>query len=465
MVFSIPAAPKLLNRIATAASAPTTMVTPKLKQFGDLEPGDLERHPVWIGCHTADYDKSWYEDTDEETFRPYSGKLPANPAEGMFLVRAIFKLRDGSRCPGFVTPAGEGWDKGNGGRPMFEHNHILGTQQPQMFVGDRLFGFWGGIVSIPSQAQQELYAALGKRPDAIFPVRFYTDAALTTGIGDGTIEGFYRRDHDGIHIAVAEPASGTEVIDKTSHGRTWFSVGVRGHSGYPQPEKNFQYLNLVYEGPCMRCGIFDRQIAPFRFKKSGRPSPSGFTQLNWVYDAFFVPPSLAQEILKAGITGVSFRPAVFHRGNVACPDRVQVVISTIIPCAETSRLPTVTCKPENEEMVALRAMFAKWDAVHKPSALSPEAEERVRKNKERIAAIPYCGRLKFHPPTALVLMRDNLKDTPDLFQTAEWFGSGGSAFRITLASDRFVNLVQERRWKGLVFHSAGCSGWSERATI
>jgi hypothetical protein len=59
-------------------------------------------------------------------------------------------------------------------------------------------------------------------------------------------------------------------------------------------------------------------------------------------------------------------------------------------------------------------------------------------------------------------MRDNLKDGPDLFQTAEWFGSGGSAFRITLASDRFVNLVQEHRWKGLVFHSAGHSGWSER---
>jgi len=442
------------------------MAMPKLKQFGDLKPSDLERHPVWIGCHTADHNEPWYKDTDEETFRPYTGKLPVDPAEGMFLVRASFKLRDGSCCEGFVTPAGEGWDRRNDGRPMFAHNHILGTQQPQMFGDDRFFGFWGGIVGITSQTQQELYAALGKPPAAIFPVRFYTDAALTTGIGEGTIEGFYRRTQDGIHISVSERgSSGSEVIDHTPDGRTWFSVGTHGSSGYPQPEKNFEYLKLVYEGTCMRCGIFDRQITSFRFKKSGRASPSGFTGLNWVHDAFFVPPSLAKEILDSGITGVSFRPAVFHRGNVECPDRLQMVISTIISCVETSLLPTVTCKPNNEEMVALRAMFAKWDAARKPPTLSPEAQERVRKHKERIAAIPYCGRMKFNAPTALALIRDNHKDAPDLFQTAEWFGSGGSAFRITLASDRFVDLVKARRWKGLVFHSAGQSGCSERVTI
>jgi hypothetical protein len=447
------------------------MATPELKQFGELEAEDFERHPVWVGCHTADYGKPWYEDTDEETFRRYTGKLPADPAEGMLLVRAVFELRDGSRYRGFVTPAAEGWDKGLVGRPIFEHNHILGTQQPQMFVGDHLFGFWGGMLGIPSQAQQELYAALGKRPDVIFPVRFYTDADLTTGVGDGAIEGFYRQDRDGIHVAIAEPALGVGVIDNTSHSRTWFSVGGRGRSGYPQPEKNFQYLKMAYAGTCMRCGIFDRQIAPFRFKKSGRASPSGFTQLNWVPDAFFVPPSLAEEILNAGIAGVSFRPAVFHRANVECPDRVQMVVSTIISCAETSRLPTVTCRPENEEVVSLRAMFAKWDELHKrdkrdrPSVLSPESQQEIRKEKERIAAIPYCGRVKFHPPTALALNPDNLKDAPDLFQTAEWFGSGGSAFRLTLASERFVTLVRERRWKGFVFHSASQSGWSERTSI
>jgi hypothetical protein len=99
----------------------------ELKQFGELDLEDFQHHPVWIGCHTADYGRPWYEDTDEETFRPYTGKLPVDPSEGMLLIRALIELRDGSRYPGFVTP-------GSG----------LGTQQPQIFVDGRRFSFWEG---------------------------------------------------------------------------------------------------------------------------------------------------------------------------------------------------------------------------------------------------------------------------------------------------------------------------------
>src|ERR1035438_5255113 len=80
------------------------MERPELRQFGDLTREDFDRHAVWIGCHTTDYDETWHEDTDEETFRPWTGKLPADPTEGMLLVKATFELPDGSRHPGFVTP-------------------------------------------------------------------------------------------------------------------------------------------------------------------------------------------------------------------------------------------------------------------------------------------------------------------------------------------------------------------------
>jgi hypothetical protein len=89
-----------------------TAARPELKQFGDLTAEDFERHPVWIGCHTADYDEPWYDDTDEETFRPRTGDLPADPSEGMLLVRANATLRDGSSFPGFLTPAFEPGDLG-----------------------------------------------------------------------------------------------------------------------------------------------------------------------------------------------------------------------------------------------------------------------------------------------------------------------------------------------------------------
>ena len=155
---------------------------------------------------------------------------------------------------------------------------------------------------------------------------------------------------------------------------------------------------------------------------------------------------------------MSLGPAVYHRTGAERTDLAQAIIPTLIACVETSRLSTVTCRHENEEMVALRATFAKQKPLPEKSALSPELQEQLRKSRERIAAIPYCGRVKYHVPASLALIPATLKDAPDLFQTAEWFGSGGQAFRLTLASERFANLVLERRWKGLLFHTVRQSG-------
>ncbi len=79
--------------------------TPSLKQFIELTRDDFDRSPIWVGCHTADYDESWYEETDEETFRPWSGRLPVDPVDGMFLVRATASLHDGTSLVAFLTPA------------------------------------------------------------------------------------------------------------------------------------------------------------------------------------------------------------------------------------------------------------------------------------------------------------------------------------------------------------------------
>ncbi len=416
------------------------MLPPELKQFGELDPEDFQHHPVWIGCHTADYGQPWYEDTDEETFRPYKKKLPADAGEGMLLVKAVIELKDGSRYPGFVSPGVD-----------------LGTQQPQIFFDDRHFGFWGGMPGVSERSQQELYAALRKTPDSIFPLRFKAEAGLTTDEIEGQIEGFYKKSRDGIHISFTP---WKELTDAPSAGAQWFQMSARSHRGYPQPEAGFEYLKIVYEKPCLRCGIFERQKAAFRFKKS-IGAPAGFTQLTWVYDAFFAPPSVVAEIMKAGISGVSPGPAVFHRSGEECSDRVQLLIPTVIPCLETSLLPTVTCQPDNEEARAIRALFPKQQ-TSSAKAISPELEEHFRKERERLTAIPYCGRVKRHPPTSIALIPDHVKGAPDLFQSEEWFGSGACAFRLTFASERFTNLVRERGWKGLEFHIAPEMGFSDR---
>jgi len=440
------------------------MSRPELKQFGELGPDDFERHPVWIGCHNADYGKPWYRDTDDETFRPRTGPLPADPDEGILLVRSVIDLKDESRYPGFVTPATDAWDRGPNGQPLLKNNHILGTQQPHIFVGEQQFGFWGGMLGIPATTQKELYAALGRAPDAIFPLRFSADPKVVKGFASGQVEGFYRRAPDGIHISITEP-------DTTDRLRTtkFFQMSAKTWQGYPKPagahDFLLRYKKAVYSSVCIHCGIYDGQVAPFRFGKSDQKEFSGVMQFNWVPDAFFVRPDIAQQIVKSGITGISLGPAVDHRTGLELTDRVQILIPTIMACADISGLSTVTCRSGNEEALAVRALFAREEESPpqhpKAGKLSAELTQMFERERKKLATIPFCGRVKYHVPSSHALITDRLRNAPDLFQTAEWFGTGAAAWRLTVASERFVSLVRERGWKGLVFRPAEQSGLFE----
>jgi hypothetical protein len=152
-------------------------MTPELRQFGSLTLQDFQRVPVWISCHTADYDEPWYEKTDEETFRPWTGALPVEPSGGMYLVRAEAHLADGSTHAAFLTPSADA---------------DLGLAQPQLFLGDRCFSFWGGLAGVPAEVRKAFYDALGKAPESIFPITFVADARIATGTPATLVNGFYR---------------------------------------------------------------------------------------------------------------------------------------------------------------------------------------------------------------------------------------------------------------------------------
>ena len=150
---------------------------PLLRQFGDLTADDFRLHPVWLHCHVADYDEPWYDETDEETFRPWPGELPADPSVGTLLLRASVVLQDGSRLEGFLSPS-DGGD--------------IGIMQPQVFVGARLFSFWGGMPGVTEDGKRSFYAAVGKAPAAIFPLRVTAEPGLVAGVCTVEVKGFYR---------------------------------------------------------------------------------------------------------------------------------------------------------------------------------------------------------------------------------------------------------------------------------
>jgi hypothetical protein len=152
---------------------------PILKQFGALKPADFAKHPVWASVHTLDYDEPWYDDTDEETFRPWTGELPVAPEDGMFLVRARLTLADGRVFDGFITPQHE------------SEKMSLGAIQPQLFLPSGVrCDFWDGMFKRDVEHRKAMYDELGDDPATIFPIQFAAEKRLATGRVTGSIPGF-----------------------------------------------------------------------------------------------------------------------------------------------------------------------------------------------------------------------------------------------------------------------------------
>jgi hypothetical protein len=215
-----------------------------------------------------------------------------------------------------------------------------------------------------------------------------------------------------------------------------FIVYAKGHHGYPYPD--IGYGEHAYENWCHHCGIHGAQHADFRVRGIGAPH-SAFVQLNWAFDTWFVRNDIAIELLTSGLTGFSFRTIIDAKSGQVVDSHRQLIIDTIVESIDTAALPTVTCRKDNEEsQFRLPGMTI--------------AEER---------GSPYCGQLKHHPPTVVGLSGD-LTTTRDVFQSTEWFGSGGSAFRMTIASRRFVDFIRTKRWRGLECKVAVVGGKSSR---
>lgn len=149
---------------------------PLLKQCGNLTAADFELHPVWICVHGRDQDEPWYEETDEETFRPWADALPKL---GLLLVAATLTLKDGRQYPGCVfhsLPA--------------EPNVDIGGTQPWLFCGDEPFRFWGSAIRGVPQTEQERFAKSLGPPNKIFPIAVKTNSRLLPKPVRGVIPGF-----------------------------------------------------------------------------------------------------------------------------------------------------------------------------------------------------------------------------------------------------------------------------------
>src|SRR4029450_4048260 len=97
------------------------------KQVTDLRPDDLARFPIWEFA----LDEEGEEGQDEETVKPRPHLTRADPAWGIFVVRAEFVAADGTRFHGYVSP---------------HEDTRLSYTQPTIVTADGQVRFWFGGV-------------------------------------------------------------------------------------------------------------------------------------------------------------------------------------------------------------------------------------------------------------------------------------------------------------------------------
>jgi hypothetical protein len=136
----------------------------------------FEEHPVWIACHVEDFGEPWYDDTDEETFRPWTGNVPIESGESMFLVVAKGTLADGSTFDSFLTPSGDDGD--------------LGQSQPHLFVDGIAYVFWTGILGTNSTVVDAFYSDICRTAGEVFPIRFSVAPSFVHGGTEIDVPGF-----------------------------------------------------------------------------------------------------------------------------------------------------------------------------------------------------------------------------------------------------------------------------------
>jgi hypothetical protein len=166
------------------------MNKPLLKQFRSLELADFEKYPVWVNCHVIDYDEPWYDETDEESFRPWAGNTPVDPNSAMFLVKSTFVLADGTVLDGFITPASD---------TNSDTAKVLGVIQPCIFTpSGKVIQFWFGSTPFSDEDLKNIYCSLERASKVLFPIKFEAAPGLAKGIISGAIHGFYYIEKNGV---------------------------------------------------------------------------------------------------------------------------------------------------------------------------------------------------------------------------------------------------------------------------
>lgn len=237
----------------------------------------------------------------------------------------------------------------------------------------------------------------------------------------------------------------------------WLRVFPDSQSlGYPKPDHDCGYIKATFdEDYCLRCGIGE-QIAPFRVSSEPKAQNKQFFGLGWIHQEIFTRTEIQAALEDFGVTGVEYLRPVKHKTGARFESVTQLKVNTVLPPALlTEECEPVTCCENNEE--GNNQPINRLKPLIMAKHLSDKLESGEGYNPADVwwsrypPNYPCCGRVKYHViyKHQAKFARASFKDVPDFVKTNEWFGSGGSAGRETLISQRAAHIILKNKWRGI----------------
>lgn len=150
-----------------------------LREDNQLSISDLLQYPVWEFAY------------DEMRKMGMSGKMrmkpseihpPYDPHQTRILVRATFRLRDGTLFKGYIKPI-----------DLLKTNFkpiVPIDLLPVIITNQGYVDFWYGIYKPDEAKIAKNYSFLGKTSSEVFPIVVTSDVEIVNGISEGVLEGF-----------------------------------------------------------------------------------------------------------------------------------------------------------------------------------------------------------------------------------------------------------------------------------
>lgn len=170
-------------------------------------------------------------------------------------------------------------------------------------------------------------------------------------------------------------------------------------NGYPMPDNDAGFIEQTFgEGNyCKSCGIVRQQSFPFQLKKEPVWKKRKLFGIHWVYDAFFVPVEVYENLFQP--KGVEKLEVLHTKKKVPLPNTLQLLIP----------ISTVPLKMQDHPF----------------------------------AICSVCGIKKYDPQNRGFLEVFETPSQADICLSQEFFGSGASAFRKLIVSQKFRSQLIE----------------------